>query len=82
VRPPGTFCLLHGPSLLPVTDTLNIDHSSGILQSLSKTTKYEDILDNVCLYSHYLANTEFEVTGGWLLNVSSVIDSCLVVYKY
>jgi hypothetical protein len=31
---------------------------------MSKTTKYEDWLHNFCPSAHYLAHTEFEVTGG------------------
>jgi hypothetical protein len=34
------------------------------IESLSMTTKYEDVLDKFCPSAHYLAHTEFEVTGG------------------
>jgi hypothetical protein len=35
----------------------------------------EDVLDNFCPSAHYLAHTEFGVTG-----MVPVVDSCLDVY--
>jgi hypothetical protein len=51
------------------------------LENLSKTTKYENVLDKICPSAHYLANTEFGVIGG-RSTCLPVTDSCLSVYEY
>jgi hypothetical protein len=50
---------------------------SSLLESLSKRTNYDDVLDNVCLSAHYRAHTEFGVSGGSTKTGYRFISSCL-----